>query len=236
MKVLFAGPSLFHADPDLPDIELRGPAAHGDIAAAVKQGANIIGLIDGQFETVASVWHKEILFALSEGVRVLGAASMGALRAAECEPYGMEPIGTIANRYASGELSDDAAVAQAHAPAELNYMPLTETLVDAEATILRLKTLNLISEQEAVSLNVSADTIFFKERTAKTIVDRASQIPMERRDAILGAYSEHHHNLKTEDALLLVDTLRGSENERVQGISIEPNQPRVWQRILDRIN
>ena len=47
------------------------------MAKAVIEGATVIGLIDGFFENVASVWHKEILFALSEGVQVFGAASMG---------------------------------------------------------------------------------------------------------------------------------------------------------------
>ena len=42
-------------------------------------GYRRIGIIDGHFGNVPSVWHKEILFALSKGVEVSGAASMGAL-------------------------------------------------------------------------------------------------------------------------------------------------------------
>ncbi|MEJ0097006.1 MAG: TfuA-like protein [Bauldia sp.] len=53
------------------------------MSKAVLAGASVIGLVDGVFENVASVWHKEILYALSEGVQVFGAASMGALRAAD---------------------------------------------------------------------------------------------------------------------------------------------------------
>ena len=64
--------------------------------AAVRDGATAIGLVDGYFGGAAAVWHKEILYALSLGVRVLGASSMGALRAAECAAYGMEPVGEIA--------------------------------------------------------------------------------------------------------------------------------------------
>ncbi len=88
MKILFAGPSLagthyVPAPPGCADesggqaVEVRGPAAQGDIGRAVLQGASAIGLFDGRCEDTASVWHKEILFALSRGVTVLGAASMG---------------------------------------------------------------------------------------------------------------------------------------------------------------
>ncbi len=103
MKVVFVGPSLAgitlpgkgvttnsHADlgSDVPkDIEFRPPAIQGDIMRAIKDGATVIGLIDGQFEYVAPVWHKELLFALDLGIAVLGASSMGALRAVECQAF-----------------------------------------------------------------------------------------------------------------------------------------------------
>ena len=88
MKVVFVGPSF----PDigkLSDVEIRPPACQGDVMRAVRDGATAIGLIDGQFEFVAPVWHKELLFALSQNIGVFGAASMGALRAAECAAFGM---------------------------------------------------------------------------------------------------------------------------------------------------
>ena len=94
MKVLFVGPSL----PDAAvlcgrTIHVRPPAAHGDVLAAVRAGATAIGIVDGNFEHVAPVWHKEILHALDKGIAVFGAASMGALRAAECHTFGMVGIG-----------------------------------------------------------------------------------------------------------------------------------------------
>jgi hypothetical protein len=62
------------------------------------------------FHQSQSVWHKEIGFALMRGVVVIGAASMGALRAAEMHRYGMIPIGKIAQMYVDGE-EDDSLVA-----------------------------------------------------------------------------------------------------------------------------
>jgi hypothetical protein len=59
------------------------PAAEGNVYRAGIERPDAIAIIDGFFDRVPAVWHKEILWALSQGIRVLGAASMGALRAAE---------------------------------------------------------------------------------------------------------------------------------------------------------
>ncbi len=162
MKVVFAGPSLARVDVASisSDITIRGPVQHGEVTRAVFDGATAIGLVDGLFEAVAAVWHKEILFALSQGVRVFGAASMGALRAAECAPFGMVGIGSIYLRYASGEIDDDAAVAQQRSPAELGYVPLTEALVNVDATVANAERCGLVSQAEAFALQSQAASIF----------------------------------------------------------------------------
>ena len=182
MKALFAGPSLYG---DIvagriaaaPEIVCRGPAAQGDLAAAVLDGATAIGLVDGRYEDVAAPWHKEILFALSEGVAVYGGGSLGALRAVECAPFGMIGVGEIFARYMSGDLVDDSAVAQLHAPAELDYMPLTEALVNVEATIRRLAARGIVDAALAAALAASARALFFKRLTYR----RWSNAPARRR-------------------------------------------------------
>ncbi|MDO8943743.1 MAG: TfuA-like protein, partial [Desulfobacterales bacterium] len=65
----------------------HGPAAQGDVYRAALERPSAIGIIDGYFDRVPSVWHKEILWAMSQGVPVFGGASMGALRAAELETF-----------------------------------------------------------------------------------------------------------------------------------------------------
>jgi len=205
MKVLFAGPSLSGLDKSeiATFCRILPPAAQGDIARAVLEGATVIGLIDGVYETTAAVWHKEILYALQQGVTVIGGASMGALRAAECAAFGMRAVGRIARRYLDGELDDDAAVAVVHGPAELDYLPLNEALVDAEATIGHLETIGLVSPEEAGALLASARALFFKRRTAETIVAGAA-VDAARRAAILEAYATGHQASKRADALDVV--------------------------------
>ena len=156
MKVVFAGPSIHGAPFDARGLELRGPAAQGDLTLATKQGARVIGLIDGAFSSVAAVWHKEILFALSQGVAVYGAASMGALRAAECAAFGMIPVGLIAHAYLAGELDDDGAVALTMGPAALGWPATTEPLVDVWATADHLVSMGILTREQGTRLTAAA--------------------------------------------------------------------------------
>ena len=110
--IVFLGPSLelSGAEKILP-AEYRPPAKRGDLLAAAGRGATIIGLIDGVFHQESAVAHREILAAIKKGVKVVGASSMGALRAAEMDTLGMVGIGEIYRMYKSGELESDDEVA-----------------------------------------------------------------------------------------------------------------------------
>lgn len=200
MKVLFAGPSLSGQEYDRSGLDVRPPARQGDLYRAVLDGADAIGLVDGVFGFVPSVWHKEILFALKQGIPVLGAASIGALRAAECVAYGMVPVGPIAESYASGARVEDADVCLAHAPAELDFMPLSEPLVDAEATIAAMD----VTAAEAIALRLAANAIYFADRTVDAIVAEAGLDT-----SFADRYRAARVRAKTADALLLVARLKG---------------------------
>ncbi len=207
MKILFAGPSL----PDAPrlcagTVEARPPAAHGDVLAAVRAGATAIGIVDGNFEHVAPVWHKEILYALEAGVTVFGAASMGALRAAECDAFGMIGIGGIYEDYASGRRVDDADVALLHGPAELGYPALSLALVNVEATLDRLETLGRLGGKDLERLRAAARALFYKDRTWSAILDRAGMA--ESRGELLQLFLASNVDRKREDALALLAVLR----------------------------
>ena len=101
--IAFIGPSLTataaRAAAGRVRLELRGPARQGDIWRALDEQPAAIALIDGVFESVPAVWHHELRAALASGVPVFGAASMGALRAAELWRQGMLGIGRIFEWY-----------------------------------------------------------------------------------------------------------------------------------------
>lgn len=206
MKILFIGPSLPDADALYArDIEVRPPAAHGDVLAAVHAGATAIGLVDGNFEHVAPVWHKEILHALDEGVAVFGAASMGALRAAECDHFGMIGIGRIYEDYATGRRIDDADVALLYGPAELGYPPLSLPLVNAEATLDRLEAMEAVDKPCISNLRNAARGLFYKDRTWSAVLESAGK--REERDLLLQLIHAESVDQKRDDALELAQVL-----------------------------
>ena len=137
---VFLGPTLPVADARaLCKAEYLPPARMGDVHAVLERRPSIIAIIDGTFQNSPAVWHKEILFALASGVRVVGCSSMGALRAAELHTFGMEGRGQIFQAYRDGVYEDDDEVAVAHAAAEHHYRPLSDAMVNiriglAEAT------------------------------------------------------------------------------------------------------
>jgi len=171
MKVVFVGPSL----PDAGclcagEISIRPPAIQGHIRNAIDEGATCIGLIDGGFEYQPPVWHKEILYGLSMGVRIYGSSSMGALRAVECEDFGMVGVGTIFEAFKTGKIIDDADVALLHGPEELGYPALTVPLVNVIATLDAVHGIGRLSSNQREMLEASARRIFFKERTWEKVV------------------------------------------------------------------
>jgi hypothetical protein len=215
MKVIFAGPTLHGYDlTSVGGIEFRPPARQGDVVQAVCEGATVIGLIDGVFEHVPAIWHKEILFGLEKGVAIAGAASMGALRAAECAAFGMLGFGRIYEDMASGLIDDDADVAQLHAPEELSYLPLSEPMANVRATASHCLTSGLISQGEHDRLLESARAIFFKERTFKRVVSEAANIDAGRRQEIVRLLRNNHVNQKLIDAKLLIARVADMPDER----------------------
>ncbi|MEU8276711.1 TfuA-like protein [Microbispora bryophytorum] len=130
--VVFTGPTISGDEvlSVLPQARVRPPVARGDLLAETWSADDTAVIIDGYYRERLSVGHKEILWLLDEGVHVIGAASMGALRAAELSPYGMSGAGTVFDMYATGEVDGDDEVAVVHGPADRGYPAGTVALVN----------------------------------------------------------------------------------------------------------
>lgn len=203
MRILFVGPSLPDAAAFCGEaIRVCPPAAQGDVLAAARAGATAIGIVDGNFEHVAPIRHKEILHALASGIAVFGAASMGALRAAECATFGMTGIGRIYEDYASGGRIDDADVALLHGPVELGYPALSLPIVDAEATLDRLEAEEAIDKYAISKLRNAARILFYKDRTWAAVVAHAGTEGDEK--CLLQLLNAKTVNQKRADALALI--------------------------------
>src|SRR5512136_2917498 len=167
--IVFLGPSLERdlAETILP-AEYRPPAKRGDLLRAVQDGAGIIGLIDGVFHQESAVAHREILTAIKKGVRVVGASSMGALRAAEMDTLGMTGIGEVYRMYKSGELVSDDEVALVFDPE--TGLALSEPLVNIRFTLKEAERQGFLTPQDHATLLAAAQSVFYPQRTYAKVV------------------------------------------------------------------
>jgi hypothetical protein len=163
--VAFLGPSLPWAEArTLTDAQLLPPARQGDVFRALRGHPRAIALIDGVFESQPSVWHHELLAAHAAGVRVLGASSMGALRAAEL-PGVVTPVGTVARRYCAGAWNDDAFVALLHLDQAHGFRPLTLPHVNVWATAEAARRRGDLGPARARELVEVSAGLFYQDRT-----------------------------------------------------------------------
>jgi hypothetical protein len=187
--IVFAGPSL-PPSLELPDgCEVRPPARRGDVLAAMADGPDTLVLLDGYYYTVPSVTHKELLYALDAGVRVIGAASLGALRAVELAPFGMVGAGRVFEAYRDGSLDGDDEVALLHAPAEHGYRPLTVALVEVRFALERLVEEGAVPAAEAARLIDSLKALPFTAREPRRIAELAGEGIREALERTLAGFS-----------------------------------------------
>jgi hypothetical protein len=171
---VFVGPTLRPEDLSRAgDIILLPPVAQGDVYRVAQGRPQAIGIIDGYFEGVLSVWHKELLWAMAEGIHVLGSASMGALRAAELHSFGMVGIGRIFEAYRDGELEDDDEVAVIHGPAETGYVALSEAMVNIRRTLDEAAYDGLVAPAKRDHLIRIAKELFYHDRTFDRVLGHA---------------------------------------------------------------
>lgn len=170
--IVFAGPSVAGLAQPLPDgIEMRPPVQQGDVYLATLEQPDAIGLIDGYFEGAPSVWHKEILWAMTQGITVLGASSMGALRAAELDCFGMIGVGKVYQDFRDGALEDDDEVALLHGPAEVGYPGLSLAMCNLRATLEAAQQARVVTGQEVADLTAVAKAQFYKARTWTSVLE-----------------------------------------------------------------
>ena len=182
--LVFAGPSLNKAIKlKYSQYEYQPPALQGDIANAAELSSHTHFLIiDGFYKSVPSIWHKEIIYAIEIGKTVLGAASLGAIRAAELESYGMLGKGKIYQWFKNGQITKDPDVAVGHGSAEEDFRCFTVPIVNIKATLDISR--NKYTESEIECTLEIARSIFFERRTIKTLCKKLRPV-ISRRENIL---------------------------------------------------
>nr|QEO74355.1 hypothetical protein [uncultured bacterium] len=187
------------------EVSLLPPVQQGDLLRLGEELPDVIGIIDGLFFKVPSVSHKEILWALERGARVLGASSLGALRAAELDVFGMEGVGRIYRMYKDGEIDGDDEVAVTHTDEAGGYRLLTEPLVNIRYNLLHARARGVISPRTAGALIEHAKGLPFTERTYAALLSfaRSEGAPADELNALRAFLRNGATDLKREDALAL---------------------------------
>lgn len=211
--IVFVGPSLGREEAaTLLDARYLPPAVAGSVASVVDAQPRAIAVIDGLFEQVPAVTHKELLYALHRGIPVYGASSMGALRAAELAAFGMQGRGWVFERYHAGDLEDDDEVAIAHADVEHGFRPLCDAMASIRFTLDQAVASGVLSSQTRARLTDSAKSAFYPERSWPAL-ERTTQLWNDAAEQARFRQwrAQHYVDIKAEDARGLLRELGSSE-------------------------
>lgn len=233
---VFLGPTLpIEEAARILDAVYLPPAAQGDVLMAVEDGADVIGIVDGCFQGVPSVWHKEILWAMSRGVHVYGSSSMGALRAAELSVFGMQGVGRVFEAYRDGVIDDDDEVAVVHGPEEMGYRSATVPLVNMRATLAHALVENVISKNTHDGMIDVARSLNYWDRSYDALLEKCSSIvgPEVSRD--LAEWIAHHGiDQKRDDAVELLRKL-GDIQSRPFDPGFHFQRTDAWESLVDDV-
>lgn len=210
---IFLGPSLpVERAREVLDAQYHPPVRVGDVLELVldREPPAVIGIVDGLFEQVPTVWHKEILYAISRGAAVFGASSMGALRAAELHAFHMIGVGEVFEAFRDGRYNDDDEVAIVHAAAEDGYRPLSDAMVSLREGVARAVRDGVLGAQSAEVLLAEAKSMFYPDRgwTSMCQAGLARGVPAEDVAALKEFVATHRPDVKRDDALRMLHRIR----------------------------
>jgi hypothetical protein len=231
---VFTGPTLpAEAAGAVLDAVYLPPAGQGDVYRAAIEKPQAIGIIDGYFERVPSVWHKEVLWALAHGIPVYGSASMGALRAAELEAFGMRGVGRVFESYRDGSLEDDDEVAVVHGPAESGFRPLTEAMVNIRPTLARAEEQGVLGADSRRALEGAAKKLFYADRSYPRLLQEGAALglPTSELTGFREWLPEGQINQKQMDALEMLHVMGEALGEEKQPLPPRFNfaSTRLWE-------
>lgn len=208
--IVYLGPSLPVADARrLLDADYRPPVRRGDLP---HHHAGPVVVIDGDFHQDLPVSPNELLRLLDGGTPVLGAASMGALRAAELDRYGMRGCGWVYDAYRSGRVVADDEVAVAYVRGE--DRPLTVPLVNVRFWLEELVGAGVADPALAARLLRRARSVFYADRSERLLLRLWEQaVGRQTVQALLAASGGAITDVKAADARLVLAAARSAARQ-----------------------
>ncbi|MFJ7085934.1 TfuA-like protein [Streptomyces griseus] len=182
--------------------------SHGDFFSPDLESGDAAVVVDGFYHHSLGPRHKEYLYALDRGVNVIGAASIGALRALELEAFGMRGCGAVYELYRAGVFDGDDAVAVAH-EAGAPYTSLSVPLVNLHAAAQAGSAAGVLPHSDVDNVISLLRREYYPSRTP----DRVVRVLHEAGRAAFARWYErrvadhpHAFDRKREDCLRAVET------------------------------
>ncbi|MFE7093518.1 TfuA-like protein [Streptomyces erythrochromogenes] len=157
-----------------PDFVLHGPVRHGDLFSPTLSAGDVVVIVDGIYHHRLALRHKEILDALARGITVIGAASIGALRAVELDELGMIGVGRIYGWYRDGVFEGDDAVSVAHGETG-SPMGINVPLVNLRAAVLAADSAGVLAREGGQRLMARLEHEYYPLRTLDRVLALARE-------------------------------------------------------------
>ncbi|MEU9272347.1 TfuA domain-containing protein [Streptomyces sp. NPDC048251] len=205
---VFVGPTLTRCEPQLaaPRVQVWPPVGHGGLFDAAIRSGDTAVIIDGVYHQAPALRHKEILAAVGRGVRVVGAASIGALRAAELADFGMLGVGRVYAAYVRGEIDGDDEVAVGQAP-DGEFAALTWPVVNLRSVLQLARSAGVLDVVRADRLLACLRAIYYPQRTwaaVRAVCRRQGESEFADWLARQRMQDEHFGDVKRADALAAI--------------------------------
>lgn len=211
--IVYLGPTLKREEAiRILDADYRDPAKKGDFLMLSRDSdeKKYVGFVDGVFlhdypPSPIEVYH----LATRKNIELIGASSLGALRAVELEKFGMKGIGKIFQLYKNGIINADDEVAVTFA--RENNILQSEAMIDIRFNLFLAYKKGIITNQTKKRFAKIAKNIYFPFRNYEDIIKLThQQFPSiyNELESFRSYILKNRDSLKARDAIKLLKYLK----------------------------
>lgn len=211
--IVYLGPTLSRDKAiKILDADYRDPAKKGDFLMLSQDSdeKKYVGFVDGVFlhdypPSPIEVYH----LATRKNIELIGASSLGALRAVELEKFGMKGIGKIFQLYKNGIINADDEVAVTFV--RENNILQSEAMIDIRFNLFLAYKKGIITNQTKKRIVKIAKNIYFPFRNYEDIIKLTQQqFPSiyNELESFMSYMLKNRDSLKARDAIKLLKYLK----------------------------
>jgi hypothetical protein len=211
--IIYLGPTLSREEAiRILDADYRDPAKKGDFLMLSRDSdeKKYVGFVDGVFlhdypPSPIEVYH----LATRKNIELIGASSLGALRAVELEKFGMKGIGKIFQMYKNGIINADDEVAVTFV--RENNILQSEAMIDIRFNLFLAYKKGIITNQTKKRFAKIAKNIYFPFRNYEDIIKLThQQFPSiyNELESFRSYIQKNRDSLKARDAIKLLKYLK----------------------------